>query len=123
MIAYRAPTEMETVGIDKEVCTNKEHMHQLCPEAIIPFANEIQSTHCSMDDKNPETDIGAQPEDQKSKAAIPGLLSLPQTEMGDLASRNPQPETDLRPVSLYLIFLSSAGIKGKHHPPPASMAN
>ena len=45
MIAYRAPTEMETVGIDKEVCTNKEHMHQLCPEAIIPFANEIQSTH------------------------------------------------------------------------------
>ena len=34
--------------------------------------------------KNPETDIGLQPEDQKSKAASHWLLPLPQSKMAIL---------------------------------------
>ena len=39
---------------------------------------------CSMNNKNPETDIGVQPEDQKSKAASHWLLPLRQSEMAIL---------------------------------------
>ena len=54
---------------------------------------------CSMSNKNPETDIGVQDEDQKSKAASHWLFPLPQSEMGDPAPTNPQtePETHLLP--------------------------
>lgn len=42
--------------------------------------------HCSKNNKNTETDIGVQPEDQKSKAAKmaivpPGILRMTQTEL------------------------------------------
>ena len=47
-----------------------------------------------MNNKNPETDTGVQAEDEKSKAISQGLLPLPQTEVGDPASRNPQTETE-----------------------------
>lgn len=36
----------------------------------------------SMNNKNPETDIGVQPDDQESKAASHWLFSLPQTKNG-----------------------------------------
>ena len=36
---------------------------------------------CSMNNKNPETDIEVQPEDQKSKVASPWLLHEHQTKM------------------------------------------
>ena len=56
---------------------------------------------CSTNNKNPETNIGVQAEDQKSKVASHWLLPLPQTEMGDPASMNSQtevePETCLLP--------------------------
>ena len=64
-----------------------------------------------MKNKNPETDIGVQPEDQKNKAVKPlesSYLFRPKERV---------------PVSPHFIFLSSAGIKGVHHHRLASMAN
>ena len=42
---------------------------------------------CGSINKNPETDIGVQPEGQKSKTARHWLLPLPQSEMVVLPSR------------------------------------
>ena len=76
-----------------------------------------------MMNKNPETDIGIQPEDQKRKTISNWLLPLPQSENDDSASKNPQNETKLKLVSSHFIFLSKAGIKGMPHYYMVSMAN
>ena len=44
--------------------------------------------------KNSETDVGFQPEDQKSKATSHWLLPPSQFENGDPDSQNPQNETE-----------------------------
>ena len=40
-------------------------------QEILQDANENNPVTCTMTNKNPETDIGVPPEDQKSKAANP----------------------------------------------------
>ena len=58
---------------------------------MVVFACNISSL-CSMNNKNPETDIGVQPEDQKNKAGIQKnkavshwLLLLPQSKVAILS--------------------------------------
>ena len=51
--------------------------------------------------KSSETDIGVQPEDQKSKAASHWLFPLPQSENGESASGNLRIKLCLRTISSY----------------------
>ena len=71
--------------------------------------------NCRTINKNSETDIGVQPEDQKSKAASHWLLPQPQSKNGDPAFRNFRMRLCLRAVSSCFIVLSRAEIKGVHH--------
>ena len=66
-----------------------------------------------MINKNSETDIGVQPEDQKSKAASHWLLPRPHSKNGDSTSRTLRMR--LRAVSSHFIILSRARIKDVHH--------
>ena len=47
---------------------------------------EHHALMCSTGNKNPETDIGIQSEDQRSKAARHWLLPLPHIENGEILS-------------------------------------
>ena len=60
-----------------------------------------------MNNKNPETDIGVQPQDQRSKAAKP----LESSYCSEITRLKEKPV----PVSAILTFLSSVGIKGVHY--------
>ena len=78
---------------------------------------------CSTVHKNPETDIGVQPEGQKSKTANDWLLPLPQSEVVILALGVLKMKLRLRTASSHFIFLSSSGIKGMHHYCLVSLTN
>ena len=72
--------------------------------------------YCSMTHKNPETEIGVQPDGQKSKNSQPLALTTNSVQHHDPASRKLR-RLCLRAVSTHLIFLSTAGIKGMYHYP------
>ena len=89
-----------------------------CPVAQNVYFSFIWDVSWIMINKTSETDIGVQPEDQKSKAASHWLLPRLQSENGDPASW----KLKKRALSCFVI-LSSSGIKGVHQYHLVSMAS
>ena len=72
---------------------------------------QLESNACSTNNKKPESDIGVQPEGQKSKT----VLTSTSVQNDDLAFMNLRMRLSVRAVSSHFIILSSSGIKGVHH--------